>query len=265
MKKLGIIGCGHLGMIIAEAYSKGLLADYEFVGAYSGSEVKREAFSAMTGAKAVGSVDELIELKPDFIVETASVKAVKENALNILEHGISMVVISIGAFADKEFFEKIKETADKNNAKVHIASGAIGGFDVLQTIHVMSLAGMGEQKAELHNITNPEVFERFEYFRKRLTTKTEDCEVFYDTAKHAIELLPGRVNVAVATGLATCGPENAMSRQTSRPGVIGDYQHIKSGIEGYTADINVYSCTSDIAAWSMVALLRNLASPIQFQ
>ncbi|MDO4438698.1 MAG: aspartate dehydrogenase [Eubacteriales bacterium] len=265
MKKLGIIGCGYLGMTIAKAYVKGLLSDYEFVGAYSGSEEKREAFSAMTGANPVSSVDELIELKPDYIIETASVKAVKENALNILEHGISMVVISIGAFADKAFFEKIKETADKNNAKVHIASGAIGGYDVLQTIHVMSLAGMGEQKAELHNITSPEVFEKFDYFRKRLTTKTEDCEVFYDTAQHAIELLPGRVNVAVATGLASCGPEYAMSRQTSRPGVVGDYQHIKSGIEGYTADINVYSCRSDIAAWSMVALLRNLASPVQFQ
>ena len=131
---------------------------------------------------------ELIEMKPDFIAETASVKMVKEYALSILQHGIQLVVLSIGAFADDDFFEKVKETAAENQVKVHIASGAIGGFDVLRTLHVMSLSGIGEEKSEIHNIT----IRQFSNVSRSLQTsdnEEDDCEVFCDTAKHAIEML----------------------------------------------------------------------------
>lgn len=37
-KKLGILGCGYLGGIVAEAYRAGLLPDYELVGVTSRSE-----------------------------------------------------------------------------------------------------------------------------------------------------------------------------------------------------------------------------------
>lgn len=265
MKKLGIIGCGHLGTIVAKAWKAGLLAGYELVGVTSRSPESAERLAEMAGCRACASVEELLALKPDYIAETASVKFMKDNAIKILENKTNLVVLSIGAFADADFFEQVKQTATENQVKVHIASGAIGGFDVLQTLHVMSLAGMGEQKAQIHNITNPEVFMRHPFFAARVTSMEEDCEVFCDTAKRAIEMLPGRVNVAVATGISTAGPENTTSRMTSRPGVIGDYQHVTSEIPGYSADLNIYSCTSDIAGWSIVALLRNLDSPIQFQ
>lgn len=265
MKTLGIVGCGHLGSIVAKAWKEGLLPGYELIGVASRSEESAKRLAKETGCRSCASIEELIDMKPDFIAETASVKMVKEYALSILQHGIQLVVLSIGAFADADFFEKVKETAAENQVKVHIASGAIGGFDVLRTLHVMSLSGIGEEKAEIHNITNPPVFKRFPFFAERLTTEEDDCEVFCDTAKHAIEMLPTRVNVAVATAIATAGPTNTTSRMTSRPGVVGDYQHITASIPGYSADLNIYSSTSDIAGWSIVALLRNLDSPIQFQ
>ena len=265
MKTLGIIGCGHLGKIVARAWKEGLLPGYQLVAVTSRTKESAQALAEEVGCAVCDSVEELIALKPDYIAETAAVKSVKDYAIKILENQIHLVVLSIGAFADSEFFERVKKTAVENQVKVHIASGAIGGFDVLQTLHVMSLSGMGQQKAEIHNITNPQVFMRHPFFASRVTTEEEDCEVFCDSAKHAIELLPTRVNVAVATSIATAGPEETTSRMTSRPGVVGDYQHIKAEIPGYFADLNIYSCTSDIAGWSVVALLRNLDSPIQFQ
>lgn len=44
-----------------------------------------------------------------------------------------MIVLSIGAFADKEFYGQVKETAAVHGTRVYIASGAVGGFDVLRT------------------------------------------------------------------------------------------------------------------------------------
>ena len=50
-----------------------------------------------------------------------------------------------------------------------------------------------------------------------------------------------------------------------RSGVVGDYQHIIAQIQGVKADLDIYSSTSAIAGWSVVALLRNLSSPMMFQ
>ena len=53
---------------------------------------------------------------------------------------MNLVVLSIGAFADLAFYEEVKQAAREGGAKVHLASGAIGGFDVLQTVTLMAEA-----------------------------------------------------------------------------------------------------------------------------
>ncbi len=53
---------------------------------------------------------------------------------------MNLVIISIGAFADLAFYEQVKAAAVEGGAKVHLASGAIGGFDVLQTVTLMAEA-----------------------------------------------------------------------------------------------------------------------------
>lgn len=49
-----------------------------------------------------------MEDKPDYVAEAASVKSIKDYAKNILCQGASLVVLSIGAFADQEFYEQAK-------------------------------------------------------------------------------------------------------------------------------------------------------------
>ena len=115
------------------------------------------------------------------MVETASVEMVKRMALPVLSHGASLVLISIGALADEEFRARVESAARENGVKVHLASGAVGGFDVLRTVTLM----------------------------------------------------------AQAQGLA-----------------------VTAEIDGVKALVDIYSRTSAIASWSVVALLRNLASPI---
>jgi aspartate dehydrogenase len=44
----------------------------------------------------------------------------------------------------------------------------------------------------------------------------------------------------------------------------GDDHKITAQIDGVTAVVDIYSRTSDIAAWSVAALLKNLVSPIMF-
>ena len=79
------------------------------------------------------TVKELLELKPDYLVESASPAAMKELALPTLENGTAIITLSRGALADTSFYEKVKETAKANDTRVYLVSGAIGGFDVLRT------------------------------------------------------------------------------------------------------------------------------------
>jgi aspartate dehydrogenase len=261
-KTFAIAGCGFLGSIVADAYAKGLMPDYELIAAYSRSMTDTARVSALTDCAAVSDIDTIIALKPDYLVETASVEWVRENAVKVLEAGINLVLISIGAFADAALYEQAKAAAIRGNAKIHIASGAIGGFDVLQTVTLMSQALKLAETASIETHTGCRGFMPTPLWEDELMTTQKT--VLSTSAKEAFEILPHRVNVAVATSLATTGPDITQVILHSVPNWQGDDHKITAEIDGVKAVVDIYSRTSAIAGWSVVALLRNLASPVCF-
>ena len=260
----GIYGCGFLGNIVADAYRMGLLADYELVGVNSRTRESAEKTAAAVGCAVCDTIDDLIALKPAYIVETARVEGVRAVAEKILRAGINLVVISIGAFADAEFYERARQAAVEGGAKIHIASGAIGGFDVLQTVSLMAQAGKLKEDAGITTYTGARGFRNTPVWEEHLLTDTEKSCVFTGNAKEAIATFPRRVNVAVATSLATTGPDVTGVTMYSVPNWIGDDHIIHAEIEGVKAVVDITSASSSIAGWSIVALLRNLASPVCF-
>lgn len=257
--RLGIMGNGYLADIIVEACVSGMLDEYELAGILGRTPEKTAALAEKGGCRPCASLEELLELKPDYVAEAASVQGVKDYAVNILSAGASMVVLSIGAFADKEFYEAVRKTAAEHGTKVHIASGAVGGFDVLRTISLM-----GQAKAGIRTKKGPASLANTPLFEEHLMTDTEESRVFTGNAKEAIGLLPTKVNVAVAASLATVGPEDTSVNIVSVPGMVGDDHMITSEIDGVKAVVDIYSSTSAIAGWSVVAVLRNIVSPIVF-
>lgn len=257
--KLGIVGCGFLGNIIADAWRNGLLDEYEFAGCVSRTMESTQRLAEKTGCKACRNLEELLALKPDYVVEAASPAVMKEIAEKTLRNGSNLVVLSIGAFADAEFYEKIKETAREAGVRVYLASGAIGGFDVLRATSLMS----GIQSS-ITTEKGPASLKGTPIFKESLMTEAEKHEVFSGSAKEAIALFPTKVNVAVATALATAGPDKTGVTIRSVPGFRGDDHKIEVIGEEVHAVVDIYSKTSAIAGWSVVALLRNLVSPIVF-
>jgi len=261
-KTFGIAGCGFLGGIVLDAYAAGLLEDYELLGVTSRTLQSAAAASVKADCACCAYVDALLAMKPDYIVETASVEFVRENAVKILESGVSLVVISIGAFADLDFYEQAKAAAMRGGAKIHLASGAIGGFDVLQTVTLMAKAQQLAETASIETHTGCRGFVPTPVWADSLLT--EQKTVFTGSAKQAIATFPRRVNVAVATSLATTGPDVTQVIMHSVPNWQGDDHKITAEIDGVKAVVDIYSRTSAIAGWSVVALLRNLASPVCF-
>lgn len=275
-KSFVIVGLGHLGRIVAHAYKEGLLENYEFLGAYSRQiEDTEEVVDQIGHGQVCSSVEELLALRADYLVEAASIKLFKELAVDALAQGTSVIPLSIGAFADRAFYEEAMEMAKKQNAKIHIPSGAVGGFDVLQTVSLMASQGVEpghgygsedgksiEIDAEIHTHKNPRPLWNTELFSPEILE--EEKEVLSGTTAEAIALLPTQVNVMVATALATKGPENTSARITTVPDFIGDDHRTEVNTAGIRAIVDIYSATSDIAGWSVVSLMRNLQSPMQF-
>lgn len=263
-KKLAIVGCGKLAEIVVDAVIGDLLPDYHLIGLYSKTTEKatRLADKFNTSNKGYGctpctSLQELLALKADYIVEAASPTAMKELVLPALKNGTSVVTLSIGVFADEDFYEEVKHTARQNNARVHLVSGAIGGFDLLRTVSLMETctASIATEKGP-NSLKGTSVYDE--------SLQTESRKVFEGNAKEAIALFPTKVNVAVAASLATVGPNNIKASVTSTPGFIGDDHRIEIKSDQIHAIVDVYSKTSQIAGWSVVNTLRNISSPIVF-
>lgn len=203
------------------------------------------------------TIEELLALKPDYLVEAASPAAMKELALPALKNGTSIVTLSIGALADDLFYREVAETAKANGTRVYLASGATGGFDVLRTA-----ALMGNATARFFNEKGPNALKGTAVYDESL--QTEQRVVFSGNAVEAIRLFPTKVNVTVAASRASVGPANMEVTMQSTPGFTGDTQRVEIRNDQVHAVIDVYSATAEIAGWSVVNTLLNITSPIVF-
>lgn len=262
MKTFVIVGCGRLARIVSDALVKGFLPEYDLVGVYSRTEEKAAGIAAQMrdagrSCAVCRSVEELLSLKPDVLVETASPAALREVALPALQGGTSVVTLSIGALADEEFYREVAEAARRGGSRIYLASGATGGFDVLRTVTLM-----GGATARFFNEKGPDALKGTPVYTDDL--QHEQREVFAGSAAEAIRLFPTKVNVTVAASRASVGPEAMQVTIRSTPGFKGDTQRVEIVNEQVRAVVDVYSATAEIAGWSVVSTLLNMVSPVVF-
>lgn len=257
--KLALMGAGYLNEIVANALKNDSLPEYELVGVLGRDASRTEAFAKRHNCKACTDIQELMDLQPDITAEAASPQAIIDYTETVLKSGSDLVVLSIGAFADADLYDKVKETARENNQKIYIASGAVGGFDVLRTAALMSpiKATMTSMKAAGSLYYSP-------LYKEGLMDIKEPERVFTGNTKEAIEMLPFHFNVAVATALASAGPEETTMNIDVVPNFRGDQYKIEVQGQEVATDLNIYSSNCNIAGWSVVAVLQNIVSPIVF-
>lgn len=257
--RLALIGCGKLSSIVANACERGLLPEYELTAVLGRDLEKTKKFAARYGCTTCGSIDELLAREPDFTAGGSSVQGVRDYAEALLSGGSNIVILSVGAFADQEFYEAVQQTAREANRRVYIASGAVGGFDVLRTA-----ALMGPLNASFASKKSPDAVLNTGLASPDLAALTESRTLFTGTATQAIAVLPTHVNVAVAAALASVGTDQTQVTITAVPGFEGDEHTIEAHGDEVRVELKVYSRTSAIAGWSVVATLQNAVSPIVF-
>ena len=241
MQTVGIIGCGAIGALIAEAVEKGIVGcDALIVYDYNTARAEQLKHSLHTAVTVVESVDRMIRLKPTVIVEAASQQAVKDYLDKILSGNIDLIVMSVGALLGL----KVK------SAKIHFPSGAIGGLDA---ISAAALAGI--DKVVLTTRKNPRVLD---------LDNREEKLVYDGDAEEAVRRFPREMNVAAALAL-TVAPEKVRVKVVSDPNVDKNVHEIQ--VKWKHGDMLLKFAnephpenpkTSALAAWSAIELLKKL-------
>ncbi len=263
MKSIALLGCGTLASIIAEGIKNDLSAYYRVTAV---CDINREAADKLAGeldCPAFTGLEDMLGVHPEIVVEAAAGSVLKEHALAIIGSGADLIPLSVGAFADRSFFEKVSEAAEKRGVTVRIPSGAIGGFDLMG-------AGMaaGELSAGVLTEKPPRALINSPWFTGT-AEDTEPREVFSGSAAEAIEKFPKNVNVAVALGLATLGPDNTRVAIRSDPSLPRNRHTITLEGRFGKAVIAIEAApssnpgSSSLAAYSVLALLKRLASHVQ--
>lgn len=264
-KRISIIGYGALGKILADGISKKLFHYYEIAGVWCRSVAKRADELSLAGIHPYTSFEELLEDNADYVVEIAGTQAVADYGPAILKTGKSLIITSIGALADDGLYTALRQAAADHGCKIHLTSGAVGGFDIFQSIRMM-----GPATARIDNFKAPASLNGAPYLNGQTLPEDQAALVFEGSAREAIAGFPQNVNVAVASALASVGVDEMQVSITSCPGQERNVHKITVQNATVTATVEVSSApdpvnpkSSVVTAWSIIALLQNLADPVQ--
>ncbi|MEN6609627.1 MAG: aspartate dehydrogenase [Methanoregulaceae archaeon] len=244
MIRVGLLGCGNIGHIIAKhADSIKISALFDHV------PEKAEELAKITGGTAYRDFSSFVAADVDLFLEAASVKAVKLYGREILTHKKDIVIMSVGALANKEFHDQLVAAARENGRKIHVPSGAVFGLDNLKIGQISSI-----NKLLLKTTKSPASL-GINADEKRL--------IFRGKANECIKAYPKNVNVSVALGLAAgrdadvelwVDPE--IDRNIHEIMIEGDFGDTYIRVRNLPSPDN--PATSYLAALSILSLLRNL-------
>lgn len=266
MKKIMIIGCGNLGTTIARGVNAFLGENYQITGVYDGCETRAQRLSGELKIPILSSLEEIVDGKPDYVVEAASREVVAELAPELIGAGIDMIILSVGALVDDALVEKIDRAGRNSGARLYVASGAVGGFDLMRAVRFGGL-----DDVEIHTSKNPRSLQGAPYLEGKELPEDQELLVFEGSSREAIHGFPKNVNVSVSTALATLGVDHTQVKISSVPGAETNTHRIR--MRGEFGDIEIRVAvrpsaenpkSSSMAAWSVLALLQKFAQTICF-
>ena len=248
---VGIIGCGAIANIITSSIvpeNNDINIAYFF-----DKDIERaENLASLAGGVAALDFDEMVD-NVDLVLECASPDSVKYYAPKVLGKGRDMIIMSIGAFMDLDFYQKIEKTAKDNNAKIHLPSGAIVGLDGIKAV-----ARFGLKEVSLITRKSP----------KSLGKDIDKEEVLFEgKASEAVKEFPLNINVAATISLA-CNRDidvkiivdPNVTRNVHEITAKGDFGEFKTTTMNYPCSTNPK--TSMLAALSAIRLLKSFNETI---
>lgn len=211
----------------------------------------------------VSSLDEFLGAAPDLVVECAGHAAVAENGPALLETGIDLVIVSVGALADESLHEAlVAASTPAASGRMVFPIGAIGGLDLLST-----LAQAGDLDVTYTGTKPPAAWKGTAAEQAvDLDTLTAPVRFFSGTARKAAIDYPKNANVVAALALAGAGFEATRVDLVADPRAVGNTHAytVASPICRYSIEIAAAPSrdnprTSATTVWSVLSEVRRFA------
>jgi len=223
---IGVFGCGSIGRELAYQISQSSNQFATISGLCDRSVHKSESLNSDLQLNSV--VSESLEAmithgNVDIIVECASIAAVREKALTILENGKDIMIMSSGALTDEELLNAITKTATTHHCRLIVPSGAIGGIDAIKAV-----------KDQLSTITltttkPPQGLKGAPGFKEWENKEmTEPILLYSGSAKDAVKLFPSNTNVGTTLSLAGIGSDKTTVKVIADPSALVNKHEIQA-------------------------------------
>lgn len=207
----------------------------------------------------------LLAARPDLVVECAGHGAVIAHAVPVLQAGVDVVIVSIGALSDPALESAVRQAAADGGARAILPAGAIGGVDLLA-----ALGAAGDARVRYRGTKPPRAWAGTPAEAALdLNALTAAATLFRGTARQAAQDYPKNANVAATLALAGAGfeaTEVELVADPAAPGNVHEYS-VTSPLANYTMRIeNLPSAgnakTSVTTVWSVLREIRNRMSTV---
>ncbi|WP_323006584.1 aspartate dehydrogenase [Pseudorhodobacter sp.] len=257
--KIGIIGEGAIGRFVAEKLRAG--------GSGLHVSLVRAARLSAPNEGGVARVASVADLPGDIdlMVDCAGHAALIEHGAAILERGIDLITVSLGALADERLEQSLTRAAQAGGAQLHLASGAIGALDCLQAARVGGLNAVtytGRKPPEGWLGSPAQA-------RVDLAGLKSAATHFEGSARQAATDYPKNANVAAAVAIAGLGFDRTKVTLIADPDVTANIHEIHASgafgsfsfrIEGKALPDNPRS--SALAAMSIISAIERRRAAI---
>ena len=260
-KKIGIVGCGAIGSVLAKAISSGKVLGARVAGLNDlNIEKAKNLANQLQPRPRVKELTELVA-SSDLVVEAAQVEAVPDIAKVVLQQQKALLVLSVSSLV---IYPKLLDSFRKKKCLLHFPSGAIAGLDALKAA---AMSG-NIQQVSLNTCKTPKSLSGAPYIAKQsidISKIKKVTTIFQGSAREAINSFPANVNVAAAVSLLGLGPDKTVVQIVADPkteynshtlnvkGMFGEFTTITKNIPSQEN-----SKTSYLAALSALALLVHL-------
>jgi len=189
--RVGLIGYGAIGRDVARLLRA--QDDIQIVGALVADPTRPRDIAA---PPICSDLDSLLAARPHVVVELAGHAALRRFGPPVLQTGIDLLMVSVGALADPDVEQAIYQAASTGSSHAIVVSGAIGALDALAAANVGGLSRV------THTTRKPPGALLDAHAAARLN---EPRELFRGTAREGALRFPESINVAAAVSLAGVG------------------------------------------------------------
>ena len=254
--KVGIVGCGAIGSIIAKTIETKFAKNASLAGICDTNPDNIRKLQAKLKKNVPSFKLESLIKKSNFIIEASSAAVSAQIVKKAVSCGCDVLVMSVGGLLGKE---RIFSYARKKGVSIYFPSGAICGLDGLKALALSDIKKITlTTRKPVRSLP-----ERFSNIKKETT-------IFKGGVKEAVKKFPKNINVAAALSLAAGGVGNIAVRIIASPEyrrnmheieIISSAGRIVARTENIPTPDNPK--TSYLAVLSALATLKQVFDPVK--